>query len=70
VAGAAAKPLSAVNARIDAVRKETGDQIAGLRRTVVEYHSAVLGHGMLIGELEACMHRVEQHLNLATIGAG
>jgi len=30
------------------MRKETGEQIAGLRRAVVEHHSAVLGHGVLI----------------------
>ena len=53
----------AVNARIDSVRKDTGEQIAGLRRAVIEYHSAVPGHGM-ISELEARMRRVEQHPNL------
>jgi len=41
-----------VNARIDAARKDTSDQIVGLRRAVIEYHSAVLGH------------RVEQHIGL------
>jgi hypothetical protein len=38
----------AVSARIDSVRKDTGEQIAGLRRVVIEYHSAVLGDGMPI----------------------
>lgn len=47
-----------------AVRKEMGEQIAGLRRAVVEYHSAVLGHGVLISELEARVRRIEQHLSL------
>jgi hypothetical protein len=59
----------AVNAGIDSVRKDTGEQIAGLRRAAIEYHSAVLGHGMLISELEARMRRVEQHLNLPAIDA-
>jgi hypothetical protein len=36
-----------------AARKELGEQIAGLRRAVVEYHPAVLGQGVLISELEA-----------------
>lgn len=45
-------------------RKETSDQIAGLRRAVIEYHSSVIGHGVLISELEARVRRVEQHLNL------
>jgi hypothetical protein len=30
------------------MRKETSDQIAGLRRAVVEYHTSVIGHGILI----------------------
>ena len=60
----------AVNARIDTVRKETGEQMAGLRRAVVEYHSAVLGHGVLISDLEARVRRMEQHLGLPAVGAG
>jgi hypothetical protein len=43
-----------------AVRREMGEQIVGLRRAVVEYHSAVLGHGVLISELEARARRIEQ----------
>jgi hypothetical protein len=46
-------------------RKETSEQIIGLRRAVIEYHSAVLGHGMLISELEARVRRIEQHLSLS-----
>jgi hypothetical protein len=45
-------------------RKELSDQIVGLRRAVVEYHSTTVGHGILISELEARVRRVEQHLNL------
>jgi hypothetical protein len=52
-----------------AVRKEMGEQIAGLRRAVVEYHSAVLGHGVLISELEARVRRIEQHLSLPEMDA-
>jgi hypothetical protein len=48
-----------------ALRKETSEQIVGLRRAVVEYHSAVLGHGVLISELEARVRRIEQHLSLS-----
>ena len=51
------------------LRKETSEQIAGLRRAVVEYHSAVLGHGVLISELEARVRRIEQHLSLPSIDA-
>ena len=52
-----------------ALRKETNEQIAGLRRAVVEYHSAVLGHGVLISELQARVRRIEQHLSLPAIDA-
>ncbi len=59
-----AADIVTVNARIDASRKELSDQIVGLRRAV-EYHSVVIGHGVLISEIEARLRRVEQHLNLA-----
>ena len=47
-----------------AVRRDLGEQIGGLRRAVVEYHSAVLGHGVLVSEYEARVRRIEQHLTL------
>jgi len=49
------------------MEKDTRDQIVGLRRAVIEYHSAVVGHGVLISELEARVRRVEQHLNLPSM---
>ena len=52
------------------VRKELGEQIVGLRRAVIDYHTSVIGHGVLISDLEARMRRVEQHLNLPPLGAG
>ena len=51
------------------LRKELGEQITGLRRAVIEYHTSVIGHGVLISDLEARMRRVEQHLNLPSLGA-
>jgi hypothetical protein len=51
------------------LRKELGDQIVGLRRAVIEYHTSVIGHGVLISELEARMRRLEQHLNLPSLFA-
>jgi hypothetical protein len=50
-------------------RKELSEQVVGLRRAVVEYHSAVMGHGILISELEARVRRLEQHLNFPPIDA-
>ena len=46
------------------MRKDLSEQIVGLRRAVVEYHSSAVGHGILISELEERVRRVEQHLNL------
>lgn len=51
------------------MQKDTRDQIVGLRRAVVEYHSAVVGHGLIISELEERVRRLEQHLNLPSLEA-
>jgi hypothetical protein len=56
-----------VAADILSTRKELSEQIVGLRRAVIEYHTSVIGHGVLISELEARMRRVEQHLNLPSL---
>ncbi len=39
-------------------------QVATLRQAFTEYHSSVLGHGILISELDARLRRVEQYLDL------
>lgn len=46
------------------IEKRMSEQIVGLRRAVMEYHSSAIGHGILISELEERIRRVEQHLNL------
>jgi len=51
------------------MQKETREQIVGLRRAVVEYHSGVIGHGLIISELEERVRRLEQHLNLPSLEA-
>ena len=48
-------------------RKDIGEQIVGLRRAVIDYHTSVIGHGVIISELEARVRRVEQHLNLPSL---
>jgi hypothetical protein len=48
-------------------RKELSEQIVGLRRAVVDYHTSVVGHGVIISELGARVRRVEQHLNLPSL---
>ena len=45
------------------------NEFDGLRRQVFEYHSSVIGHGMLISELEVRVRRVEKHLDLPPIRA-
>jgi hypothetical protein len=59
-----ASDLHLLDAKIDATRKDLSNQIVGLRRAVVEYHSAVIGHGVIISDLEERLRRVEQHLDL------
>ncbi len=49
------------------MQKDTRDPIVGLRRAVVEYHSAVVGHGLIISELEERVRRLEQHLKLPSL---
>ena len=64
-----ASDLIEVRREITGVRKDLGEQIVGLRRAVVEYHTSVIGHGILISELEARLRRVEQHLDLPPLDA-
>lgn len=60
-----ASDLHTLDAKLGAVRKDLSDQIVGLRRAVVDYHSSVVGHGVIIiSEIEARLRRVEQHLDL------
>jgi hypothetical protein len=48
-------------------RKELSEQIVGLRRAVIDYHTSVIGRGVIISELEVRVRRVEQHLNLPSL---
>lgn len=54
-----------VRRKIAGVGKDLSGQIVGLRRAVVEYHTSVIGHGVIISEREARLRRVEQRLDLA-----
>ena len=64
-----ASDIATLQAEDKKTRKELGEQIAGLRQAVTAYHSSVVGHGVLISDLEARIHRVEQHLNLPPLVA-
>ncbi len=49
---------------IHTLEKRLGDQIVGLRRAVVEYHSSAVGHGVLLNEFEERLRRLERHVGL------
>ncbi len=46
------------------IEQRLGERITHLNRAVMEYHSSAVGHGVLIGEFEERLRRVEQHLKL------
>lgn len=46
------------------LEKRMSEQVVGLRRAVIEYHSSAVGHGVLFSEIEERVRRLEQHLNL------
>ena len=55
--------LSKLESEIAAVMREmkdTRDELKGVRQEVGLYHSSVMGHGMLISEMDERLTRVEQ----------
>lgn len=46
------------------LEKRLGDQISGLRRAVMEYHSSAIGHGVLLSEFVERLRRLERHVGL------
>ena len=46
------------------IEKRLSDRISHVNNAVVQYHSTTVGHGVLIGELDERLRRVEQHLKL------
>lgn len=50
------------------LEKRLGDQIVGLRRAVMEYHSSSIGHGVLLTEFEERLRRLERHVGLPPEG--
>lgn len=45
------------------LRGEMRASIADLRQTIVEYHSSVIGHGILISELDERVRRLERRVD-------
>lgn len=50
------------------LEKRLGDQMSGLRRSVMEYHSSAIGHGVLLTEFEERLRRLERHVGLLPEG--
>ncbi len=57
-----------IDERLKAQEKRLSDQISGLRRSVMEYHSSQIGHGVLLTEFEERLRRLEQHVGLLPEG--
>ncbi len=56
--------LAGVVNRHDCKLDELSTGLADLRETLTHYHAAVLGHGIMISELEERVRRIERHLHL------
>ena len=54
--------------QIKELEKRLSDQIVGLRRSVMEYHSSTIGHGVLLTEFEERLRRLEEHVGLTPEG--
>jgi hypothetical protein len=52
---------------IDRQFAEVRSDIADLRHTLTQYHASVLGHGILISDLERRVLRIEDHLHLPPV---
>jgi hypothetical protein len=50
------------------LEKRQDNQIAGLRRSVIEYHSSAIGQGILLTELEERVRQLEQRSGLIPEG--
>lgn len=53
-----------LEARLNDLGKRINDQFVALRRSVMEYHSTAVGHGILYSELEERVRRIEQRLEM------
>jgi chromosome condensin MukBEF ATPase and DNA-binding subunit MukB len=56
--------LASLSQRVTEVERD----IVELREAVTGYHGSVLGHGMLISELDSRVQRIETHLALPPPG--
>jgi hypothetical protein len=62
--------LDGIDRRLDGMDGQFAEMranIAELRHTLTQYHSSVLGHGILISDLERRVHRIEDHLHMPPV---
>lgn len=59
--------LGSIVAELHDIRRTmaTKDELASVRQALTQYHASVMGHGILISELEDRVRRIEQHLSLS-----
>jgi chromosome segregation ATPase len=72
------RKLDAIIARLDAHDRKFAEHdrklddlaagLSSLREAVTHYHSSVIGHGVLISELDERVRRIERHLKLEPAG--
>ena len=60
--------LSEIVASHDRKLDDLAAGLGSLRDAVTHYHSSVLGHGLLISELDERVRRIERHLKLEPAG--
>ena len=63
--GAIYGAIVALDRKVDRRMDRLAGDVAALRADVAAYHASVMGHGMLISELDERLRRVEQHLGLS-----
>jgi hypothetical protein len=55
-----ARDVSVMKRQID----DMSTKVDGMRQALTEYHASVLGHGILITQLDDRVRRIEHHLGL------
>ena len=62
--GVAALQRDMIEVKHELARKADKDDAANLRQAVTGYHASVMGHGILISELDERVRRIERRLDM------
>jgi len=60
--------LDSFDRKLDSIAAHLAAGLGLLRDAVTHYHSSVIGHGILISELDERVRRIERHLKLEPAG--